>query len=541
MHRLLSLIFACMLPVIWAADAFSTEALPPDWRQEFRPTDDSWRQLDQHLRFNNGTEPATLDPQIMTGVPEGRIALALFSGLVSLHPRTLQPVPDLAEHWSISEDGKVYTFTLRQGLRWSDGVKIDSATIRDSWRRLLDPALASEYSYQFFAVAGAQAYFRREIPFSQVGVATPDAHTVVVTLERPTPWFLELCAFATLKPVPLHVIAERGQRWTRPENIVTSGPFTLSEWHPRRHLRMQRNPKYWDADQVILERITAFPYDDLNTALQVYRSGGMEWMPGVPVNQVEELRSHPDYYAMPYLGIYFYRFNVTRPPLDNPLVRRALTKAINRSVITESITRAGEKPVSYWCPPIGAYQPRGGLEYDRDAARALLAEAGYPGGRGFPVLEILFNTSESHKAIAENIAHQWRQVLGINATARNREWQTYLADLRNLDYQVARSAWIGDYYDPNTFYDCFVSGGGNNRTGWSNAEYDALLAKSQETLEPEQRQAIFDRMEEILLREEAVIAPIYHYVYQGMLHETVMGFEHNPRDYHPFQYLWLQP
>lgn len=533
----------CLFAVLVLGMLTLSSEEPPDtsWREQFRPQGDAWQSITQHLRFNNGTEPATLDPQIMTGVPEGRLAIAMFSGLVDLHPRTLKPVPALAQSWTISEDRRTYTFSLRPDLQWSDGTPITSQTVIDSWQRLLDPATASEYVYQLFTIEGARAAYNGERERSDIGVQALDPHTLEVRLEQPTPWFLELCAFPTLFPVPTHIIAEHGNRWTRPEHIVSSGPFVLSEWRPRQHIVFTRNPRYWDADFVKLERITAYPYDDSNTALQLFRSGSLEWMPGVPVDQVEELQHDPDYYAMPYLGIYFYRFNVTRPPLDDARVRRALTKAINRQVITDNITRAGEVPVSYWCPPMGDYQPQGGLEYNRDAAQALLAEAGFPQGEGFPVLEILYNTSESHKAIAENVAQQWRRVLGIRATARNREWQTYLADLRNLNYAVARSAWIGDYYDPNTFYDCFVSGGGNNRTGWENEEYDSLLRRSQATTDQAERNTLFARMEEILLREEAVIAPIYNYVYQGLLAETVMGFEHNQRDYHPFKYIWLEP
>ena len=527
---------ACSLGQIYAVDA-----LPENWRDDYVPEGDAHTSIEQHFRFNNGTEPATLDPQLMTGVPEGRLALAMFSGLVGLHPQTLQPVPDLAESWTISDDGLTYTFTLREGLTWSDNTPLTSESVVASWKRLLTPATAAEYAYQIFYVKNAQAFFKGQLPFEDVGIKNPNPRTLVVELAQVTPWFIELCAFQTLAPVPTHVIEQHGERWTRPEHIVTSGPFHLVDWKPRQHLVMEKSNTYWESDKVTLKKITALPYDDMNTALQVFRKGDMEWMPGVPVDQVQELRNDPDYFAMPYLGIYFYRFNVTHPALKKKEVRQALSMAIQRSVITENITQAGERPVSYFCPPMGNYTPKGGLEYDRDKARELLTQAEYPNGEGFPVLEILYNTSDSHKAIAENIAQQWREVLGINATARNREWQTYLADLRNLNFQVARSAWIGDYYDPNTFYDCFIKDGGNNRTGWSNAEYDKLLKQSKATIDPQERQEIYDRMEQILLVEDPAIVPLYHYVYKGMLKEQVLGFEHNPRDYHPFQYIWLEP
>jgi oligopeptide transport system substrate-binding protein len=502
-----------------AAVGLMAEDLPA-WKQAFVPEGDTWKQTEQHFRFNNGTEPETLDPQLITGVPESRVASGLFEGLLSLRPGDLGPAPGVAKAWTVSDDGLVYTFTIREDAAWSDGTAITAQTFVDSWKRLLDPATASEYVYQLYPVANAEAIFKGDEPFEKLGVEVVNPTTLKVTLHQPCPWFLELTAFHTLYPVPTHVIAEHGESWTRPEHIVGNGPFVLSEWSPRQQIVMEPNGTYWDADFVKLSRITAYPYDELNTALQKFRKDELDWMPGVPQEKIDELRADPDYFAMPYLGIYFYRFNTTKAPFDNVLVRKALTLAIDRRTITEDVTKAGQRPVSYFCPPMGDYKPAGGLDYDPQAAKKALADAGFPNGEGFPPFAILYNTSEAHKQIAETIVQQWQDTLGITASLENSEWKTYLARLRNLDYAVARSAWIGDYYDPNT--------------------YDELLKESQRVLDPALRNELFTKMENRLLVEEAVVAPIYNYVYQGMLKERVLGFEHNLRDVHPFQYLWLE-
>jgi len=511
----------------------------PDWKQAYAPQNEDWRRTPQHLVFNNGAEPETLDPVIMTGVPEGRLAEMLFEGLVTLDPKTLAPRPGVAERWEVSPDGRRYTFHLRADACWSHGRPVTARDFRDAWLRVLAPATGAEYAYQLYYVVGAEDYNRKTTADAVgVGLRAPDERTFEVTLRAPCAYFLELCAFHTLLPVPMEIVAEHQERWTRPETIAGNGPFVLQAWKPRAEIVLAKNPRYWDRAFVKLERVTALPLDNLDTAYKMFLEGGLHWMTGVPLPKLEEIKRHPDYYVSPYLGTYYYLFNVTQPPFNDVRVRQAFCMALDRAVITEHVTRGGQRPATAFCPAMGAYEPPAGLAYDRDRARRLLTEAGYD-AQSFPKIELLFNTSESHHQVAEAIAKQWETNLGLTVPLRNTEWKVYLALTKDRNFQVARAGWIGDYADPNTFLDLWVTGGGNNRTGWSNPEYDALIRAAQGELDPAKRLAHFRKAETILV-EQVPIMPIYTYVNQGMLRESVLGWYENIRDWHPLKYIWLE-
>ncbi len=515
----------------------------PAWKQRLQPGTDAWTRAEQHFIFNNGTEPEGLDPARITGVSEGRLADALFEGLVTLDPETLAPRPGVAQSWTVSADGQTYTFQLRKNARWTNGDPVTARDFLRSWKRVLTPKTASEYAYQLYYVAGAEDFHRKKTEdFSTVGVSVQDAHTLEVRLRAPCAYFLELCAFHTLLPVPVDVVEAHGDRWTRPEHIVGNGAFQLAAWKPREKIVLVQSSTYWDRDFVKLDKVTVLPYEDQNTAYKLFLEGQVHWLSAVPQAKIEEVKRHPDYYVTPYLGTYYYRFNVTRPPFDDVRVRKAFCRAVDRSVITDHVLKSGQKPSTWFCPSMGAYEPPAGLGYDRDAAKRLLAEAGYgPGGKPFPEVELFFNTSEAHKKVAEAIVQQWNKHLGVTVSLRNTEWKVYLDKVRKLDYAIARAGWIGDYSDPNTFLDMFVTGGGNNNTGWSNARYDDLIGRAQRELDPKKRLAAFREAETILVRDEVPIMPIYTYVNQGMLRESVLGWFENVRDWHPLKYLWLEP
>lgn len=513
----------------------------PAWKQRLMPPSDSWKKTKQELVFNNGTEPESLDPALIKGVPEMRVVQALFEGLVNLDPETLEPRPGLAESWDIAADRRHYTFHLRKNARWSDGRPVTAVEVLQSWKRVITPSTGAAYAYQLYPVKGAEAFHHKKVAFAQVGLAAPDARTLKVELTVPCPYFLDLAAFPTLFPVRIELIQRYGSSWTRPGRLIGNGPYVLREWKPRERIVLERNEQYWDRRVCHLTRITALPYDDLDTAYKLYLQKKIDWLPGIPLTRLDEIKQNADYYVTPYLGVYFYRFNVTRPPFNDARVRRAFSMAIDRSVITDQVLRGGQKPTAAFCPPIGAYHPEPGLKYDRDGARTLLRAAGYGTGKGLkplPTVEIFYNTSEAHKQVAETVAQQWKRNLGVRVSLRNTEWKIFLGDMNDLNYQVARSSWIGDYGDPNTFFDMWVSKGGNNRTGWSNAEYDRLLKESQNT-SPEKRLELFKRMEKILVEQECPIMPIYFYVNQGLIRESICGWYENIRDIHPFKYIWL--
>jgi oligopeptide transport system substrate-binding protein len=525
-------------PLLLCCCVLLTAADPDAWVTELAPPGDAWRNTDQVLVANNESEPSTLDPHVMTGIVEARIALALFEGLTTLDPRDLSPRPGLAASWTADADGLGWTFILRDGLHWSDGVAIDAATVRDSWLRALAPATAASYAELFDPIVGAAAL--RHGQAAEFGVVAHDARTLHVRLERPCPWFLSLAAFHAFAAVPLHAIAAHGERWTRPGSIVCGGPFILTEWSPRERIVLQPNPSWHGHDRVRLRRIELLPYSDLDAAYRLFRQGGIDWMPSIPQPKWDELRWLPEYACSPYLASYFYRINCSRPPFDDVRVRKALSLAIDRQVIAGQILRAGQVPATWLTPAVAGYEPPPGLPTDRAEARRLLAEAGYgPGGKPLS-FEVLFNTSEAHKAIAEAIAQQWREQLGVEARLANREWKTYLADSEALRYDVARASWVGDYLDPDTFLALFHSNGGNNRTGWKNARYDALLDAAQRERDPVRRLAQYRELETILVTEQFPIIPIYIYVAQSLVRDRVHGFFENVRDEHPWQYLWVE-
>ena len=530
-----------ILIMLWIANSAAAAELPA-WKARLLPEGDAWRETEQHFVFNNGTEPETLDPALITGVPESRIVDALFEGLISLDPETLEPRPGVAASWSISADQLSYTFNLRANAKWSDGSPVTSQDFMASWERVLTPTTAAAYAYQLYPVKNAEAFNRGDIAeFAEVGATAPDARTFVVTLERPCPYFLDLVAFHTLFPTPTAVIKQHGDRWVRKDNIVNNGPFVLSEWLPEQRIELTGNPHYWDRKHVTLKKITVSPQTELNVAFNLFKKKQLHWLPALPLARIEEAQRDPDYYVMPYLGVYFYRFNCTKPPFNDARVRQAFVLVINRELITSHILKGGQEPATWFCPPAGGYKHVAGLAYDPEKAVALLAEAGYgQNGKPFPEVELLYNTSEGHKAVAEALSQQWKNNLGAQISLHNSEWKVFLSDMNQLNYQIARSSWIGDYNDPNTFFDMWVSDGGNNRTGWSSKPYDELLQQAANEPDKATRFALFQDMERILVEQEMPILPLYIYVNQGLLAEQVLGWYDNVRDYHPLKYIWLE-
>ncbi len=502
------------------------------------------------LHMGNDTEPQELDPHVVTGVPEHKILSALFEGLTILNPDTLEPEPAAAESWEVSEDGRVYTFHLREDARWSNGDPVTAHDFVYAWERILSPALASEYAYMLHVLENARAFNEGEIDdFGEVGAEAIDDYTLQATLTHPTPYFLSMQVHYTWFPVHQETIEahgamdERGTQWTRPGNHVSNGPFHLTEWRPNRLITVEKSDYYWDADTVQLNAIKFYPIDSLQTEERTFRAGGLHVTGDVPLTSVPSYRENrPDLiHIHPWAGTYFYRFNVNSPPLDDVRVRRALAMTIDREAIVESITRAGEQPASAFVPPeIGDYVPEAELPHDPEAARALLEEAGYPGGQGMPTVELLYNTSDNHRILAEAVQNMWREELGVNVSLVNQDWAVYLSTMNNLDYQIARSGWIADFLDPINFLECFVTGGGNNRTGFSDADFDRLIDEAREEPDTTAREALLHEAEAILM-EEAPIAPVYYYTRKHLRSPDVRGWNPNPMGYVAYKHVWLEP
>ncbi|MBN1758275.1 MAG: peptide ABC transporter substrate-binding protein [Chitinispirillaceae bacterium] len=505
---------------------------------------------DQELYIANQTEPQDLDPHIVTGVPEFHILEALFEGLVISEPKSLQPVPGVAKSWDTADGGLTWTFHLRSDALWSNGDRVTAGDFHFSFQRILSPGLGSEYAYMLYCLKGAEAYHKRTTDdFSSVGAGVADDTTLVLTLGRPTPFFLSLLAHHSWFPVHRATILKfgkidsRGTAWTRPEHFVGNGSFTLASWEINRIVSVVKSEKYWDRNKVRLNRINFYPIDNLQTEERSFRTGEVHMTTNLAPARIEWYRTNnPEALRIdPYLGTYFYVVNVQRPPMDNPLIRRAMALSIDRKAIVEHILKGGQLPATCFTPPAtGGYTADSALRFDTTEARKLLAEAGYgPGGKAFPPVEVLYNTSETHHTVAQAIQQMWKRYLGIEVTLVNQEWKVYLASKQQGGFSIARMGWIGDYNDPMTFLDMWVTGGGNNNTGWSDRRYDSLISVAAVASGRETRFGAF-RSAEALLLEEMPVLPIYFYTNVYLLHPAVKGWYPNLLNIHNYKYVWLE-
>ena len=500
------------------------------------------------LHLGNGAEPQNLDPHAVTGVSEHNILSAILEGLVDVTPGTLEPRPGTAASWAVSDDARVYTFHLRPEARWSNGDPVTAADFIFAYRRILSPALGAPYAYMLYSIEGAEAYHSGATDdFDSVGLAAPDPHTLVISLRAPVPYFLSLLTHAAWYPVHPPTILAHGKiddirtPWTRPGNFVGNGPFVLTDWVPDRAITVEKSATYWDRDRVALNAIRYHAIAENSIEEHAFRAGQLHVTGTVPMDRIDHYRQHaPDRLLIhPYLGTYYYLFNTRRPPLDDPRVRLALALAVDRERITTFVTRGGESPARRFTPPgIPGYEPDAHLQGGPDEARALLAAAGYPGGEGLRTLELLFNTSEAHAEIAAVLQQMWRRELGIDVRLVNMEWRTYLEQTQRGDYDIARAGWIADYIDPGTFLNLFVTGGGNNRSGWSHADYDEQIRIAAMSADPDERLAAFAEAEAILARE-APVMPLYYYVSKSLIQPSVRGWTPNVLDRHPVKDLRL--
>ena len=506
----------------------------------------------QIWRVGNGTEPQDLDPQAITGVPEHKIVMALFEGLASEDPKDLHPVPGVAESWDISADGRVYTFHLRVNARWSNADPIVTSDFIQSYQRILSPSFAAEYAYLIYSfVVGAKDYYDGKLTdFSKVGFKAIDDRTLRVTLLNPAPFLLKIIAsHYAWTPVPVKVLTKFGKLtdkrtgWTRAENIVGNGPFIMKEWLPNQKIVLVRNPNYWDAKTVKLDEIDFYPTEDIATEERMFRTGQLDMTNELPNAKIDVYRK--EYPAAlhidPYLGVYFYRCNVTRPPLNDKRIRRALALALDRESLVKNVTRGDQQPayaVSY--AGTAGYSPRAQLTGGVAEAKRLLAEAGYPDGKGCPPIELLYNTSENHRAIAEAIQQMWRKNLGVEITLRNEEWKVYLdSQHESHNYTLQRAGWIADYVDPHVFLEIWDSASGNNDTLWANADYDRLLRSALSAKTEAERYEIYQKMDAILV-DECPVIPIYYYTRVNAISPRVKGYYPTLLDNHPYKYIYLE-
>lgn len=503
---------------------------------------------DQILHVGNYAEPQDLDPHVITGVTELNIISCLLEGLVSEDPKDLHPVPGVASSWESSLDGLNWTFHLRNSARWSNGDKVVAQDFIWSMQRILMPALASEYSYMLYCVLNAQAFNKGTIKdFSQVGCKAINDTTLKITLAQPTPYFLSLLSHNSWLPVHRATVEkfgtmdQRGTAWTRPENYVGNGPFILKSWEQNKVIVVAKSSTYWDKSTTRLAEIRFYPFESQQTEERAFRAGQLHVTYTVPLAKIPDYQQHNHglIHIDPYLGTYYYILNVNRPPLTDVKVRKALAMSVDREAIV-SILKGGQVAAHAFTPPgTAGYTCSSSIPYDTATARRLLAEAGFPDGKNFPAIELLYNTSEQHQIIAQAIAQMWKSVLNIDISLVNQEWKVYLNAQMHKDYSISRAGWIGDYVDPMNFLDMWVTGGGNNRTGWSNPAYDSLIGAAVKATDQKQRFELFGQAESILLDQASVI-PIYFYTSLSLRSPSVKNWYPTILNHHPFKYIYLQ-
>ncbi len=493
---------------------------------------------DQVLHKGNGAEPQTLDPHRAQGVPESNILRDLYEPLVMEAPDgTL--IPGAAEAWVISDGGRLYTFMLRPDGRWSNGDRVTAHDWVFSLRRALDPATLSVYGGILYPIRNAAAVNRGELPPEELGVRAVDDLTLEITLENPAPYFLGLLNHSMAYAVHPPSVREHGERFARPGNMIGNGAYVLKDWVVQSHIELERNPRFRENDKTTIENVFYYAIENADAVFARYRADELDFTTTIPIRQLEFIKQTlPDEYVQsPYLGTYYYGLNVTRPPFaDQPGLRRALSMAIDRRIITEKLSGAGELPAYGWVPAVQNYRqqepewaawPR---EQQLAEARRLYAEAGY--GPDNPlVVEILYNTSQDHKRIAVAISAMWKEALGVQTLLLNQEWKVFLQTRSTrLGTEIFRSGWIGDYNDASTFADLLHSDNAQNDSGWSNPRYDALLEQAARELDLDRRARLLEEAERIML-DEAPVIPIYFYISKHLIKPWVDGFVPNIMDH----------
>jgi len=503
----------------------------------------------QTLLVGNLAEPQDLDPHVVTAYTDMNILVALFEGLTVLDEKTSQALPGVAESWDVSPDGLVYTFHLRPTARWSNGDPVTSRDFAYSFQRLLTPAFAGETSYMLWPIKNAEAFNAGRIAdFAAVGIAAPDDATLRLTLEHPTPYLPALAAQPSWCPVHRATIEkfgrmeERGTRWTRPGNLVGNGPFNLAEWSPNSRIVVTKNPLYWDAARSRLNRIIFFPIESADVEERNFRSGQIHVTYDLPVSKIATYRDrNPEVFRNDrLLDILYLNFNVTKPPFDNPLVRQALAAAIDREAVSRSVFD-GAWPAAYSITPpgCGGYLAPARPPDSFDEARRLLAEAGYPDGKGMPSIPLMVLNDIRQPKLAEAIQAMWRRELGVQATIEPYEQKTWLQNQQSMTHTAAFLGWIADFADPVTFLNLFVTGNGNNWSGWSNPAYDRLMNEAARTADAQARFRIFQQAETLMLKETPV-APLVFRTKTYLLNPAVKNWEPSPLGMHLYKKVYLQ-
>ncbi|WP_330665116.1 peptide ABC transporter substrate-binding protein [Tepidibacter sp.] len=491
------------------------------------------------VKYNIGADPKTLDPALNTGVQSSGILANCYEGLMRLDENN-KAIPGIAESYKLSDDNTTYTFKLRDA-QWSDGEPVKAQDFEYSWKRALDPKTAAEYAYQLYYIKNGNEFNANKASMDDVAVKALDDKTLEVTLMAPTPYFLELTAFPTYFPVRKDIVEKNPDAWSiTPENVPFNGPFKMVEWTRGDSVEVVKNDTYYDKDRVKLDGIEYTMITEATTAFQAFQSGEIDGTDEVPEPQIPQLKesNDPNFKIHPYLGTYYYSLNITKEPVNNPKVREALSLAIDRNLITTVVVKAGQKPAKTFVPEgilgsDGKDFVEGSKDYgitpeaQVEKAQKLLAEAGYPNGEGFPETTVYYNTNENHKAIAEAVQEMWKKNLNIDIKLQNQEWKVFQETRTQGHFQIARNGWIGDYTDPMTFLDMFISTSGNNHSHWKNPEFDKLITDIKKTEDLEKRNEMLHKAQDMIM-DDNIMIPVYYYTNPELLKENIKGVKVSP-------------
>jgi len=499
------------------------------------------------LNIHNGGDPTSLDPQKISGDWENRIDGDIFEGLVTEDPKD-NPIPGQAASWTISPDQKVYTFKLRDGIKWSDGQPVTAQDFVFAFQRLMDPKTAAQYAYLQYTIHNAEKINKGEIKdLTQLGVKAIDDKTLEITLENPTPYFLNALMHYTAYPLPKHVVEAKGDQWVKVENIVTNGPYKPVEWVPGSHVSNVKNDQYYDAKDVKIDKVNFYTLEDQSAALKRYRAGEFDILTSFPADQYEWIQKNlpGQAHVVPFLGTYYYVMNATKPPFNDKRVRQALSMAVNREVIGPKILGTGELPMYSWVPPgtanygEPAYVSWKDEPYKQkvEEAKKLLKEAGF--GPDHPLkAQLRYNTNDNHKRIAVAIAAMWKP-LGVDIELYNTETKVHYDEMQRGQVEIGRAGWLADYNDPINFLNLLSTGVEMNYGRWSNKDYDALIKQGNEEIDLKKRAEIYKKAEQLALDDSAAI-PIYYYVSQNIVAPKVQGFVDNIQDIHRTRWLSIK-
>ncbi|MBB5576478.1 MULTISPECIES: peptide ABC transporter substrate-binding protein [Rhizobium] len=499
------------------------------------------------LNIHNGGDPTSLDPQKISGDWENRIDGDIFEGLVTEDSKD-NPIPGQAASWTVSPDQKVYTFKLRDGIKWSDGQPVTAEDFVFAFRRLMDPKTAAQYAYLQYTILNAEKINKGEIKdLTQLGVKAIDDKTLEITLENPTPYFLNALMHYTAYPLPKHVVEAKGDEWVKIGNIVTNGPYKPVEWVPGSHVANVKNDQYYDAKNVKIDKVNFYTLEDQAAALKRYRAGEFDVLTSFPADQFEWIQKNlpGQAHVVPFLGTYYYVLNATKPPFNDKRVRQALSMAVNREVIGPKILGTGELPMYSWVPPgtanygEPAYVSWKDEPYKQkvEEAKKLLKDAGF--GPDHPLkAQLRYNTNDNHKRIAVAIAAMWKP-LGVDIELYNTETKVHYDEMQRGQVEIGRAGWLADYNDPINFLNLLSTGVEMNYGRWSNPDYDALIKRGNEQTDLQKRAEIYKKAEQLALDDSAAI-PIYYYVSQNIVAPKVQGFVDNIQDIHRTRWLSIK-